>query len=450
MRLISLIVSLLACIITFTHPIIAKTGKQSLLDNSRPLTYDGKLTAIERAMPAVVSLYIDQEPNPFGVEHSDHYTQRMPPSRSLGSGFFVSGNGMIVTNAHVVRHALTIRAVLHDGRERKAIVKGIDDATDLALIQVPLENTPYLDLASTQPHVGDQVYAIGNAFGQPDSVTSGIVSALHRAPMANAIEDFIQTDTAINMGNSGGPLINQKGQLIGVNTMIIGIGGGNNGVGFAIPTYLVKNITEQLAQFSSISPSKLGVGIQDMSTGLAKLLNGNPKGTLITQIFPNSPAERAKLQAKDIIIGIDKERITHSSQLRAMVYSQRSGTDLTLHVLRDGKEFETTVSTLDPQQLKEQELKTAPTYLFSGVTLVQHEHINADGRILDGLRVVDVKEGSMAWLSGMIPGDIIVKVDSEAVTEMKQLTNERYQKPETHLVEVQRMGAPLFLALSIE
>lgn len=402
---------------------------------------DKQPTAIEKALPAVVSIYAEQYKN----NHSHTKTQ---PSRSLGSGFFVSPNGMIITNAHVIRGADTIRIALYDGRERKARVIGMDETTDLAVIQVALKDTPYLELAPKEPHIGDHVYAIGTPFGQSHTVTSGIVSALHRAPMASRIEDFIQTDTAINMGNSGGPLINQHAELIGVNTMIIGVGGGNNGVGFAIPTYLVKNLANQMIQHGSIKPSLMGVNIQETSQQLANILKAPHKGTLITRVHPASAAEQAGLQTRDVIVAVDDEIINNSNHLRALLYSKREGTPLKLTISRQGKTIHSTLTSQGTSNTSAEKEKS--TALFNGVSLLHHEHLSMDGNLIKGVRVVDVQEGSQAWLAGLMPGDIITHINDKATLSVQHAIDAYSKDTTVYLLSIQRYETPFYIALSTQ
>ena len=400
--------------------------------------------AIETAMPAVVSIYVYQAPSMH-----NHNARPHGGGRSLGSVFFVSENGMIVTNAHVIHNATTIRVVLTDGRERRAKVIGRDETTDIAVIQANLDKVPYLELAPKQPHIGDHVYAIGNAFGQPNSVTSGIISALHRAPMSSRIEDFIQTDTAINMGNSGGPLINQKGELIGVNTLIIGVAGGNNGVGFAIPTYLVKNIANQIIQHGTAKPSLLGVNIQDLSTELAKIFQAPQTGSLITRVFPESAASRAGLKPQDVIIGIDKETVQSSSQLKALLYSRREGSSFNIKVRREGKTLDLPITTQADTAIKAPSITPSKddAHPLAGVAMVKHEHLETDGDLIIGLRVLEVHENSASWIAGLLQGDIITHVNGKEVGDLSTLMQTPVAKNSQYLLRINRMGSPFYLAL---
>ncbi|MEC8461286.1 MAG: trypsin-like peptidase domain-containing protein [Pseudomonadota bacterium] len=412
--------------------------------SSVSITKDGQLTAIERAMPTAVSIYIEQL-----ATNPDHAAMGPGIRRSMGSGFFITENGYILTNAHVVAGAQTIRVVLYDGQERIGQMVGLDETTDLAVIRVKGDHYPYLALSHNQPHVGDSVYAIGNAFGQRNSVTSGIISALHRNSLSTRVEDFIQTDTAINMGNSGGPLVNIKGELIGVNTMIIGVAGGNNGVGFAIPTYMVKNISNQLIQYGSTQPAKMGVRTQDMTADLARAMDSVSNGSLISEVLPQSPAAKAGIKAKDIIVEVDGSALSSSGQLRSMVFSQRAGSKIQIGYYRGKKLMQTTIETESLDAIHKQATSHQRQHaIFEGVSMMAHEHLDDSGRKVTGLRVLTVSEGSKAWLSGIMNGDIIVRIDSKPLSQIMDIESHIKKGSNNYLIEVIRAGSPVYLALS--
>ena len=407
---------------------------------------------IEKTLPAVVSLQVETD-----VMHDPSHPQsgqpgNMMPKRSAGSAFFISPNGLCVTNAHVVKDAKTILVTMQDGHETIAHVVGLDTTTDIAILKTPLEKNHFIPLQNpSDVHVGDQVLAIGNSFGLPQTVTSGIVSALHRTVTSNRVEDFIQTDTPINMGNSGGPLINRKGELVGVNNMIIGVAGGNNGVGFAIPTNIVKNVSEQIIQYGSTRPGQLGVISQNVTPELAKALGSPVKdGALVSEVVPGTPAAKADLKAKDIIHKINQDSIHSSNQLRSVVYTKRSGSQLNMLIYRDGKPMRISLSTrsaLDgPESIEE---KSDHTDIFDGAVLVSHESLSPDGSLLEGIRVVDIQAGTKGWLAGLYPGDVIVKINQDVVkkiADLAKLQTATMKKP--YLVEVIRSGHSLFIVIN--
>jgi S1-C subfamily serine protease len=393
---------------------------------------------IENTLPAVISLQVETD------VYQEHPQRQGPgmmvPRRSAGTGFFISSNGIAVTNAHVVRDAKTILITMQDGNETIAHIVGIDMATDIAVLKVPVEKVSYIPLVTNRDaRVGDSVLAIGNSFGLPQTVTAGIISAMHRTVTNNRVEDFIQTDTPINMGNSGGPLINKRGELVGVNNMIIGVAGGNNGVGFAIPTNIVKNVVEQIVVYGATQPGQLGVISQDVSPDLAKALKSpNRDGALISEVVAGTPAASAGLQAKDIIARINDVEIHSSNQLRSVIYTQRAGSKLKLTVYRAGveKQFElATRSALD--EVKQPSDSPQSHELFSGVALVSHESLATDGSLLKGVKVVDIRAGTRGWLAGLLPGDIITQINSAPITTIGELTK----------LKVSKMDKPLLLEI---
>ena len=418
------LIKLMLCCIFF-----CSYAKSETKQNNRP---------IERALNAVVSLYVEQHPiqgqNPEG-------------GRSAGSGFFISKDGLIVTNAHVVQNASTIRVILTDGRERIGKIVGIDAQTDLALLAIEREETPFLEFARRPAQVGDRVYAIGNGFGLPNSLTTGIVSALHRAPNMLRIEDFIQTDSAINVGNSGGPLINRDGRVIGVNSALIGINGGNNGVGFAIPYDITINIISQLAKYGSTKPSKAGVITQEMTASLAEILK-TPRAVLVSQVVPGSAADKASVKTKDVITHVNSTEVVSTNQLRALIYTQRQGSDIKLSINRRGKSFDTTLKTTSESQMTASR-SHSESGIFAGVAMVNHEHLDINGQIRKGIRVLQVAEGSPAWLAGLMQGDIITKVEQQRTDDIHSLKSlTQPMKNQKVLIEVIRGDAALFLAMS--
>ena len=294
---------------------------------------------LQKSLSAVVTLEVNNLPPSNLSNRPDQVPNKYGHSKSFGSGFFISKEGLLITNSHVVYDAQSIVIKDRSGNEFIGQIVGLDPLSDIAVIQSSMPTENYIDLETESPvQIGEPVYAIGSAFDLAQSVSYGIVSALHRA-ISNPLQDFIQTDSAINQGNSGGPLINRKGQLIGVNTMIITTSGGNNGVGFAIPLSIVKNISKQIIEFGHVKPGKLGVHVQNLSSDMALALgnSANTKGVLISDVLVSSAAESLKLQPKDIITKFNDTEIVSSSQLAAKVYSLREGSPSKIDVIRKGK-----------------------------------------------------------------------------------------------------------------
>lgn len=262
-------------------------------------------------------------------------------TQNLGSGVIVDAQqGYVITNHHVIKRADTITVTLRDGRQLKAKVIGSDPETDVAVVQIAAQKLTPLALAdSGQLRVGDYVVAIGNPFGLGQTVTSGIVSALGRNTLGiHGYEDFIQTDASINPGNSGGALVNLRGELVGINTAIFAPTGGNVGIGFAIPSNMVKQLMDQLIRYGEVRRGQLGVSVQDLTPELARAFGiQNERGAVIARIFPNSAAQRAGLKAGDVVLAVDGKAIRNANQLRNAIGLLTVGERVTLTVLRDGK-----------------------------------------------------------------------------------------------------------------
>lgn len=402
-------------------------------------------------MPKVATIYVESTTNGENNPDSIHTSQSTVPKNNTGTGFFISSNGLLLTNAHVVKDAKTILINLYDGGETTGNVIGIDHETDIALVKTTIKSTPFIQLEHyRQPQIGDNVYAIGNSFGLNHSVTKGIISALHRNITPHRVEDFIQTDSSINVGNSGGPLINQFGELVGINNMIIGVAGGNNGVGFAIPTSIARNISLQLAEHGNTKPGIVGIVSQNLTPDLAKALNApSSEGVLVSQIVPESPAEKAHLKTGDVIVRINTDDVHSSSQMRANIYTQRAGSKLSITFYRNGEKKTAEViteSTHEPISKKDNNSTTnAP---LDGVALVNHESIDLDGHKLLGLRVINVKEGTKAWLSGLYPNDIILKINQQSITSIHQLQKlKKSNSDKPWLLKIIRGTQNLFLAI---
>jgi len=319
-----------------------------------PATFSPVVKAV---LPAVVNISSARvirtsssaDDNPFGNLFPGF---RMPdrPQRQEGegSGVIISADGYIVTNNHVVDGATDLTISTTDGHEMKARVIGRDVKTDIALIKVDARDLPHVALGnSSSVEVGDIALAIGNPFGLGQTVTMGIVSATGRGGLGiEEYEDFIQTDASINPGNSGGALVNTKGELIGINTAILSRSGGNQGVGFAVPVDMVRQVTAQLREKGVVTRARLGAGIQELTPKLATALGVKAsKGAVVLEVVPNGPAEKAGLKQDDVIVSLNGKDVD-SRSLRLALGSMVPGTAINLKVLRDGSEMNRSV-TLD-------------------------------------------------------------------------------------------------------
>ncbi|MCP4598647.1 Do family serine endopeptidase [Neptuniibacter sp.] len=323
---------------------------QASLGNG-PVSY---AEAVELAAPAVVNIYtrtiVRQKIHPLFDDpffrnffDADSIPQRERVQSSLGSGVILSEQGYIVTNNHVINGADSIVVALRDGREAMAEVIGTDPETDLAVLKIKLDNLPSITLThSDNIRVGDVVLAIGNPFGVGQTVTMGIISATGRHSLGiNTYEDFIQTDAAINPGNSGGALIDAYGNLIGINTAIFSKSGGSQGIGFAIPSTLTKQVMQDLIQHGRVIRGWLGIEIQELTPELAESFGlSKMQGLIVAGVFRNGPAHLGGLQPGDIMLSINDKAIMDGRKSMTQIARIRPGATINIKVLREGKEID--------------------------------------------------------------------------------------------------------------
>ncbi len=362
-------------------------------------------------------------------------------TQSAGSGVIIdAGKGIVITNHHVVNGADEIRVGLQDGRTLKAELIGSDPEVDIAVLKIPAEKLTALKLAdSAQTQVGDFVVAIGNPFGLGQTVTTGVVSALGRSGLGiEGYEDFIQTDASINPGNSGGALINLRGELIGINTAIIAPGGGNIGIGFAIPANMASNSIEQIVEHGSVKRGQLGVVIQDLTAELAKAfgIDADQRGVVVAEVQKGSNAERAGVQPGDIVISVDGRQTDSAAQLRNAIGARRIGDSVRLTLLRDGSSKSVTVKIGESSAVA---ASGALHPFLDGATLAPDEN----GR---GVVVSNIAPGSVAADSGLRPGDVIVSVNRQPVTSVDAV-RKAAGKSKQLLLRILRGNAAMFLVL---
>ncbi|WP_422135054.1 S1C family serine protease [Endozoicomonas sp. ALD040] len=306
-------------------------------------------SAVKEAAPAVVNIAtatLINESSPSRMPKSpftENNLGRAKVETSLGSGVIISPDGYLLTNNHVIEGADRIVAVLKDGREESATIVGRDPETDLAVLKIDLNNLPSLDLAdSGQAEVGDVVLAIGNPFGLGQTVTMGIISATGRNDLSlNTYEDFIQTDAAINVGNSGGALINARGELVGINTLLFSRGGGNEGVGFAIPSSMARFVTQSIIKYGRVVRGWLGIESQPLTSRLAQAYGVESNvGILISGVYDNGPADLAGLKRGDILMAINNISTNDGRKVMNMVAQEAPGSEVTLQILRNNHPLE--------------------------------------------------------------------------------------------------------------
>jgi serine protease DegS len=325
-----------------------------------PVSYS---SAVKAASPAVVNINTEKvvtvrnhpffsDPlfkQMFGNELVGGSAGRKRVENSLGSGVIINADGYVLTNNHVIQGADAIQVSLKDGRSSTAKVIGTDPETDIALLKIDLDQLPVITIGdSEQLEIGDVVLAIGNPFGVGQTVTMGIVSATGRTQLGiNTFENFIQTDAAINPGNSGGALVDAYGRLIGINTAIFSHSGGSQGVGFAIPSKMAKNIMEQLIKYGHAVRGWIGFEGHALTPKLAESLQlDSHDGLIITAIVRNSPAHKAGLEPGDIITGLDGNKLKNGHDALAVITGKQPGEKVTLLVKRDGREYSVTATTI--------------------------------------------------------------------------------------------------------
>ena len=368
--------------------------------------------------------------SPFFDQQPSNRPQQKRQEKGLGSGFFISSDGYILSNHHVIDGADEIVIILHDGREVKAKVIGSDKKTDVALLKVKGKNYTYFELGDSEVlKVGEWVVAMGNPFSVGITFTTGVISALGRDSVGiTSYENFIQTDAAINPGNSGGPLINLFGQVIGINTAIISRSGGYQGIGFAIPINMVKKIKDQLMRTGKVERAFLGVSIQDLNPKFAKSFGLNPdtKGALVNDVETDSPADKAGLKSGDIIIKINNKTIKTSAQLRNTIAFMQAKSKISVTFIRDKKTMKQTVKL---SALKEDKIAFSEDKdnFFGSLKL---ELINDSLRrqyglpkTVSGALVVNIIRGGKAQGLGFRSGDVILKINNTTINSSEKLNN---------------------------
>ncbi|MEN3753625.1 serine endoprotease DegP [Mangrovibacter yixingensis] len=363
---------------------------------------------------------------------------------ALGSGVIIdAAKGYVVTNNHVVENATSIKVQLSDGRRFDAKVVGKDPRSDIALIQLkdPKNLTAIKIADSDNLRVGDYTVAIGNPYGLGETVTSGIVSALGRSGLnVENYENFIQTDAAINRGNSGGALVNLKGELIGINTAILAPDGGNIGIGFAIPSNMVKNLTAQMIQYGQVRRGELGIMGTELNSELAKAMKVDAqRGAFVSQVLPNSSAAKAGIKAGDVIVSMNDKPINSFAALRAEIGSMPVGSKMKLGLLREGKRIDVNV---ELQQSSQNQVDSSS--IFSGIEGA--EMSNRAGKD-KGVVVNSVKAGSQAARIGLKKGDIIVGANQQPVNNIAELRKILESKPSVLALNIQRGDSSIYLLL---
>ncbi|MCX6557538.1 MAG: Do family serine endopeptidase [Candidatus Aminicenantes bacterium] len=394
---------------------------------------------VKKVKPAVVKVIsesIVQSRSMFGDDFFDQFfnaPQRQEKRSGEGSGFFISADGYILTNNHVVKDAVKVKIMTIDKDEYTARIIGTDPKTDLALLKINVKNVPYLDLGdSSAVEVGEWVLAIGNPFGQVSTVTAGIISAKGRQLGLAQYEDFLQTDAAINMGNSGGPLINMKGEAIGINSTILTPTSGNIGIGFAIPTNMAKKVVADLKSKGKVVRGWFGIQIQDVSESDAKDLELATAGALIMKVEDNSPAQKAGLKRYDLIVAINGKEVKAAADLQMEIANSNPGDEITVTIYRNRDKQSVKIKVSEaPDSIREQAAAESKS-LNLGMDLIKNTPALAreyELKTAKGLVIENVERGGVAAENGLKPGDVILAVNRsevESVEQFKRILSSRH------------------------
>jgi Do/DeqQ family serine protease len=375
--------------------------------------------AVEVRTPEANPMFAD----PFFRRFFDLPEHPQQEEQAAGSGVIVdAARGIVVTNHHVVKDAERIMVGLKDHRVLKAEVVGVDPGTDIAVLRIPPGRLKAIKWGDSEAlNVGDFVVAIGNPFGLGQTVTSGIVSALGRTGLnMEGYEEFIQTDASINPGNSGGALVNLAGELVGINTAIIGPSGGNVGIGFAVPAHMVRAVLDQILRFGEVRRGRVGVSTQDLTPEQATQLGMKAtEGAVIVEIEPGSEAARAGLRPHDVILAVNGHQVRSSSELRNRVGLIPVGEEIELEIVRDGRPMRVRARVGEPYKVTTVTGKTVPQLAGARVSNVE-QGMPMYGHV-EGAVVTAVEQGSAAFRNGLRTGDIVFGVNRVRVRSVQEL-----------------------------
>lgn len=406
---------------------------------------------LKKVTPAVVNIMVEKKPSFIpdenGIPMNSPKKSFSNRSIAVGSGIIINAKrGLIVTNAHVINHEKLIIVTLKDGRRYHASLLGQDDGFDIAILHIKAKNLKSVPFGNSDNlKVGNFVAAIGSPFGLTQTVTSGVISALNRSePKIEGYQSFIQTDAPINPGNSGGALVNLKGQLIGMNTAILTSTYGNIGIGFAIPSNMLKSVVKQLLKYGKVERGMLGVIAQNISPTLASALHLQAdQGVLVTKVVPGSAASEAGIKVKDIILSVNQEKIHNSVQLRNMLGIMRPGTPIKIRIARNHKKQLLQAVVGNPKKIAKQ--KEIP--FLGGMRLQDFNELEADGTPVKGAIVTGVSTESQGLLAGLMPGDVITSANGKPVTSVKALEADAEKNPKQLLLSVRRGNSNLFVVI---
>jgi len=365
--------------------------------------------------------------------------------QALGAGVVIdTAKGYVVTNNHVVDNANKIQVKLSDGRRYDAKVIGKDMRSDIALLQLKdFKKLTAIKMAdSDQLRVGDYAIAIGNPYGLGETATSGIVSALGRSGLnIENYENFIQTDAAINRGNSGGALVNLNGELIGINTAILAPDGGNIGIGFAIPSNMVKNLTAQMVEFGQVKRGELGIKGAELNSELAKAMKiDSQRGAFVSEVMPKSSAAKSGIKAGDVIVTMNGKAISSFASFRAEIGTLPIGSKIALGIIRDGKPI-----TLDATLEQSTQTQVESGNIYTGIEGAELSNTQIGAQ--KGIKVDNVKDGSAAARIGLKKGDVILGINQQPIQNLGELRKILDSSPPVLAFNIQRGENQLYLLM---
>ncbi len=438
-------------------PVVAPAGlpdMRSIVAANAPAVVNISVTGTRKTATAIPDMP-QLDPNDPFFQFFRHFRGQIPegnePMRGLGSGFIVSADGTVLTNAHVVDGAEEVTVKLNDKREFKAKVLGLDKTSDVAVLKIDAKNLPTVKIGSSaQTQVGEWVLAIGSPYGFESSASAGIVSAKSRNLPDGSYVPFIQTDVAVNPGNSGGPLFNMNGEVIGINSQIYSRSGGYQGLSFAIPMEVAMNVERQIVTHGKVQRGKLGVTIQEVNQALADSFGlPKPTGALVSSIEKGSPAAKAGLEPGDVILSIDGKTIETTGQLPAAVAGKTPGESAHLQIWRKGETRNVDIkvgsfgeekqAAVEPQATDKSRLGVAVRPL----TPEERRQAETNGGVL-----VE-QAGGAAARAGIRPGDIIVSVNGQAIADVEQLRGVIAKSGKRAAILVERGNSRLFVPVDL-
>ncbi len=424
---------------------------------------------VARNGPAVVNISVSgtrkvnaESPDIPGLDRNDPFyeffrhfggqqQQGQTPVRGLGSGFIVSSDGTVLTNAHVVDGADEVTVKLTDKREFKAKVLGIDKASDVAVLKIDAKNLPVVKAGSTSSvRVGEWVLAIGSPFGFENSASAGIVSAKSRSLPDGNYVPFLQTDVAVNPGNSGGPLFNMAGEVIGINSQIYSRSGGYQGLSFAIPIDVAMNVERQIVAHGKVSRGRLGVAIQEVNQSLADSFGlKKPAGALVSSVEKGGPAAKAGLEPGDVILGINGKEVVNSSELPAIVAAITPGSSANLQVWRKGvtRQIDVEVGKFADEKVASNDTPEAAKGRLGVVVRALTPEERRSAELASGVVVQDVS--GAAARAGMQPGDVILSINDQRITSAEQLRSLVAKAGKHVAVLVERGDSRIFIPIDL-